>query len=195
MLIPGPGRIAILLTFGLLLSSAAVGMCADGESLLGSRIRVTTVEGSSLQGQIEGRVVEVAGAHLEVAPPDGTASQIVPLASVRRIEVHHGRKRATRRGFWTGAAVAGVAGGVVGAMYGSYVALDRDSSANPTGSALLGGAAGGAAGGLVGGAVGAGIGALFKQDDWRDAPAPRPRAALTFQPTRHGVKVALSVRF
>jgi hypothetical protein len=195
MSIPGPGRIAILLTSCLLLSRAAVGLCADGGSLLGSRIRVTTVEGSSLPVQIEGRLVEIADAHLEVAPPDGTASQIVPLASVRRIEVHHGRKRATRRGFWTGAAVAGVAGVVVGAMYGSYVALDRDSSANPTGSVLLGSAAGGAACGLAGGAVGAGIGALFTRDDWRDAPAPGPRAALTLQPTRDGVRVALSVRF
>lgn len=194
----GPRCIVFLLT--LCLSSAVAGVCVeaqerDPESLLGSRIRITRVKGSSLPERVEGRVVGVEGAHLVLARPDGTPSQTVPLTSVRRMEVHQGRKPATGRGFWTGAAVGGLAGAIGGAMWGSYATLDRDMNASPTGSMLVGGAAGGVVCGLVGGAVGAGIGSLFTQDHWRDASVPGPRTTLSLQPTRDGVKAALSVSF
>ena len=197
---PVPGRIAFLLALALCLSSAAVGISAepqegDPQSLLGSRIRITPVKGSSLPERIDGQVIGFEGTHLVLASSNGTPSQTVPLTAVHRLEVHHGRKRATKRGFWSGAAIGGVTGAIGGAVYGSYVTLDRDMSANPTGSMLVGGAVGGAVCGLVGGGIGAGIGALFTEDDWRDAPAPRPKAALSLQPTRGGVKVALSVSF
>jgi hypothetical protein len=155
------------------------------------------------EGQV-GRTVRIEGTVAEASGPDlvidvgGVAAerQILSWSGVSKVQVFKGRKRATKTGFWTGAAIAGVAGGL---LVGASVAIlcnTEDTSCSRTGAEILGGgAAGAAAAGLVGGAVGAGIGALFEKDDWQTIHKRRVKTTFAVAPQRDGMSASLSVRF
>ncbi len=194
---PTTRRTTALLT--LLLCSGAMPVAAAPpetapESLVGWRVRITAREDQPLWERLDGRVTAVEGPNLVIEPTSGEPSRTLqPWRSIHRLDIHRGRRRATREGFWTGAILVGAVGGALGFFAGILSTDGQDR--NALGPAATGFTVGAAVCGLAGGALGAGIGSTIEKDDWGRTEIPRTKTGFSLQPARGGVKVALSVRF
>lgn len=167
--------------------------------LVGLRVRIATTRRQPPDLRLDGRVLGLDGTHMVIEPADPQKPRVVlPTTSIQRLEIYRGQKRRTLRGFRIGAASVGIPLAVIGGL--AALAVCRDAEWNCDGGetgkfAIYTAAFGGGVGTAIGGGVGAAIGATTKEDAWRSAKTPLVRPLVSVQPSREGVKVALTFRF
>lgn len=191
----------ILVGYGALLISAAVAHGEEPPALqLGSRVRVTIMEGSqgsdSNHGtRLTGRLLGLSDTALTVETSPGRPSIVVSRPSVASVE-RSVRRSQRKKGALIGLAVGAGAGLVIAAVDSGgscpppeedFLGLCRGLQEELAGPAY-------AAGALLFGAAGAGIGALVAHGEkWETVPSDRLRVA--FGPAHGGVRFGVSLLF
>jgi hypothetical protein len=177
-----------MLTLVALLAAAAVASATaapSGWPATGEKVRVTTLAGASRE---QGLVVQTDAEALTVSLGSGKPPLRIPLASIDRLEVARGRRRAVGEGALVGGLAGAALGGLaVAALAEALCEYDSDCS-------------GSAEGYLVGigvfGAAGAGVGALtglaIKKDRWERLPVDRVRVGIRPAPAGASVQVSLA---
>jgi hypothetical protein len=155
-------------TLLLAVSAVALGVPAQAQDrpvlAPGDRVRVTVGTPPKLHA---GTLEAVRGDTLVLR---GKTVQLVPVDSVRLLEVSRGRHRRTWSGAWVGALAGAGAGVLFGALASS---CEGDDCAGSTGEWIAASALGL---GVVGGLVGALAGALTETDTWEEVPVGQLRA-------------------
>lgn len=157
----------------LLLGAAASEARGADESLVGSRVRVRTIQ----RGEPQVGILEGATADELVLRTESATSPIqVRRTDVARIEVSRGTRRHTLKGLVAGAVAWGALVGLVAA----FDTLDESGVGEPL---------------VVGGflAAGAGIGTLVKTERWERVPPGG--VSIGIGPAPRGFQAQVAVRF
>ncbi len=163
----------------LLFAQDAARLVADDTitAQIGQRVRV--VVAGRLPDPM-GRLTRVSADSLWVRTDDSRPPIAHARDAVRQFEVSRGVPGRARRG-WIGAGVVGVAGGVVGAMFGQALAGTCGDCATSSRGAWVGGS--------IGALTGAGFGALFGsaggRERWVAARLPAEAPAPARGDARH----------
>jgi hypothetical protein len=157
-----------------MLSGAAVSEARGAdESLLGSRVRVRTIQpGEPQVGVLEGATPDELVLRTEAA---ASAVQ-VRRSDVVRLEVSRGTRRNTLKGLMGGA----IAWGAIVGLVAAFDTLDESGVGEPL-----------FVGGLL--AAGAGVGSLVKTERWERVPANG--VSVGIGPSPRGVQARIVVRF
>jgi hypothetical protein len=124
---------------------------------------------------------------IEVLLEGDEDARTVRIASLARLQVHRGTKRATRRG----AVIGAIAGGVLGIVaYYNIATMENGDGLSAIGIAGLGGIIFG----VVGAVPGALVGSLFRVDMWEGVPLEELRP-LPPSTTRGGFRIGFIIRF
>lgn len=122
-----------------------------------------------------------------------TQLEVFPLASIKRLEVLTGQRRATKKGAVIGGLVFGIPTafiwGTLSAAFECGLFCESDSSYD-----IGAGLAGLVVGGLAGAGVGALIGARLKSDRWEDVSLDKVRLSLMPQ-LDGGVALGMQLKF
>lgn len=154
----------------------------------GARVRVTAAVPGRFTGVTVGRLVKFGAEDLTLIDSEAGTVLELPISSVTRLEVSHGRRRHGRLGLLIGAAVgiplglaaiSDSAGGCGFTYYAPCTTADKVWSAGLSG-ALFGG-------------LGVLIGHKVVTERWSDAPVDRLR--VTVRPERGGGRVAIAFSF
>ena len=159
----------LLLSLGAIAAEAR----AEQESLLGSRVRVRTVQlGEPQVGVLAGSTVD------DLILETGAAASSVKIrrSDVVKLEVSRGTRRHTLEGLLAGA----VAWGAIVGLVAAFDTLDESGVGEPL---------------FIGGmlAAGAGIGTLVKTERWERVPAAG--ASIGIRPVPGGFEARIAVRF
>jgi hypothetical protein len=181
------GRCLVALLSVLMAGPATAGEARGAEP--GERVRVTAAAPGLFQGIMTGTLLKIGPDTLTLVDPKGGAITEMPLASINRLEVSHGRRRRTRAGLLIGAA-AGLA--LAPFMY-SDNSMPCGDTWNPrpctqgerTGIAVFMVAV------LAG--EGAWLGHKKVTEEWRDTAVPRVKVSV--RPEHGGAGVALTLGF
>lgn len=162
-----------LVGVALLLGAAVAEARGADDSLVGSRVRVRTMQ----LGEAQVGILEGATADGLVISIKGAASPVqVRRSDVLRLEVSRGTRRNTLKGLLAGA----VAWGAIVGLVAAFDTLDESGVGEPL---------------FVGGmlAAGAGIGTLVKTERWERVPAGG--VSVGIGPFSRGLQARIVVRF
>ncbi len=150
-------------------------LAQDSTLAVGSRVRVTSLEGGAQP--LIGQVVALEPGVVVVRGEGGRTETRVPVAPSTTLEVSKGKKSQAARGAMLGTAV-GVMPGLL-MTFGDY----NTDKGNPTAVSVVGAAAGAAIGALVGLAL--------KSEHWLPAEAPVVTAGIA--PIPRGAAISFRV--
>jgi hypothetical protein len=154
------GSLLVVLLLG---GAEPLGAQADTAGV-GARVRLTPRQGPPVTGTV------VCWQPDSVVLMARSGEVAFASASVRRIEIHAGRRRDT----WTGASIGAATGGALGLLLG-YATADPDEGDFENLETMGRMYTGSGIGLAVGGVIGAIAGSLHQGDRWRPVPMPGPR--------------------
>lgn len=157
----------------------------------GDKVRFATADN---RGTTLGNVVAADSDTLLLSLPGAEKPVRLSWASLRKLEVHRGRRSQAEKGAKIGALSLAIPVALLSVAVEGAKDIDCWSDCRSQSGLWLVAVTGGAAGATVGILTGALIGSAFKTDRWDKVGLPPIQVRLT--PQRHGgIGVALSLRF
>jgi hypothetical protein len=159
----------------------------------GQRLRVTAAAPGAFTGVTMGTLAKLGPDSLTLIDPERGTVMELPISSIQRLEVSQGRRRHTRKGLLSGAAV--------GIAFAAYVWARMSEDPEGCGGrgapyrACSKGETAAVAATFVAGSAGVGAwrGHRKQTEVWSDSPVERLR--ITVRPERGGGRIALTLSF